>query len=242
MIYKTVTGVLFILMIASTTPLAFGQSLGHKSSKSRFHSGQSKYPTSNKGHGFSGNTNLFNKHQQLHNKHYVSPKDFHNKHYQPIPGTKAYEQKYYGKQHYYKSHNKRYNYYGHKPYNQPYGGYVYYGYNNYYPDDYYVYEDVPYDGYGSTLGTVPRRPNNLDVNNYVYGPDYDSYEPGYDPEEQYEYPDVYEEPLGDYSNAPGSANRAIYVWTDNSGVEHFVNDPDIVPDEFWSQVRVVEEY
>ena len=244
MIYKTVTGVLFILMLASITPLAFGQSLGHKSSKSGFKSGQSKYkyPTGNKSHGYSGSTNLFNKHQEFHNKYYKSHQELHNKHYKPIPGTKAYEQKYYGKQHYYKSHKKRYNYYGHKPYNQPYGGYVYYGYDNYYPPDNYGYEYRDPYYYGSTLGTVPERRSNLDVNPYRGRPEYRGNEEAYYPEDVYEYPEVYEEPPGAYSNAPDPGGQTIYVWTDNSGVEHFVNDPDIVPDEFWGQVRVVEEY
>ena len=116
---------------------------------------------------------------------------------------------------------------------------MYFGYN-YYPEDYYLYEDVPYDGYGSTLGTVPRRPSNLEVNNYVYGPDYESYDPGYYPEEQYRYKDEYVQ--DDYSYVPDSERRTIYIWTDDRGVEHFVNDPDLVPDQFWEDVRVVDEY
>lgn len=236
MINRTITGFLVVLLLASYSALAFGQSASQKSHKLSSKSGKStyKYPASKKSYKSSANTNLFNKH-----------KEFHNKYYKPHPGTKAYNQKYYGnyghsKKHYYKNHKKHYNYYGYKPYYKPYGGYVYYGYNDYYPEDYY-YEDVPYDGYGSTLGTVPERRSNLDVNNYVYGPDYDIYPESY-PEDGYEYPDEYQNAPDSYSYAPEPERRTIYIWTDERGVEHFVNDPDLVPEEFRGDLRVVEEY
>jgi len=237
MINKTITAALLVLMLSFFSPLAFGQTLGHKSSKSGFKSGQFKYPAGKKSHGSTGNTNLFNKHNE-----------FHNKYYKPHPGTKAYNQKYYGnygygKKHYYKNQNKyyNYNYYGYRPYYKP-RGYVYYGYNDYYPEDYYGYEEIPYDGYGSTLGTVPERRSNLDVNNYVYGPDYENYDTEYYPEDVYEYSDDYQATTDDYTYVPKPGNRTIYIWTDDRGVEHFVNDPNLIPEQFKGDLRIVEEY
>lgn len=231
MINKTISALILLFMLISVADLALGQqkALSSKGGKATY-----KYPAKK---STKGNTNLFNKHQQFHNKHYRSHQDFHNKYYKPHPGTKAYNDKYYGnkhgKKHYYKKHKK------HGYYNKPHGGYVYYGYNNYYPGDYY-YEDIPYDGYGSTLGTVPRRPSNLEVNNYVYGPDYENNDQGYYPEDQYGYQGDYVQE--DYSYAPGPESRTIYIWTDEFGVEHFVNDPNLVPDQFWGDVRIVDEY
>jgi len=234
--FKTLTAVLLVLILISLSQFVLAQNLNQKSSKLGYKSGQSKYPTGNKSHSSSTNTNLFNKH-----------KEFHNKYYKPHPGTKAYEQKYYGnyygKKHYYKNHNKHYsyNYYGYKPYYKP-RSYVYYGYNDYYPEDYYGYEDIPYGGYGSTLGTVPERRSNLEVNNYVYGPDYRGNAAEYYPEDVYEYSDDYQDTQDGYSYAPEPGNRTIYIWTDEHGVEHFVNDPDLVPDQLRGDLRVVEEY
>lgn len=241
MVYRTFSIVIVVLMLASFSQVAFGQSFGQKSTKLSSKSGKTtyKYPSGKKSHGSFNKSNPFNKHQQLHNKHYINPKDFHNKYYKPHPGTKAYNDKYYGKKHYYKN-KKHYNYYGYKPYYRP-RTYVYYGYNDYYPDDYYYYDDIPYDGYGSTLGTVPERRSNLEVNNYVYGPDYDIYPESY-PEDTYEYPDEYQSAPDSYSYAPEPDRRTIYIWTDDRGVEHFVNDPDLVPEEFRGDLRVVEEY
>jgi len=236
MIYKTITTAFLVLILISLSQFSFAQSIQQNSSKLGYKSGHVKHKSASKGYG-AYNTNLFDKHNA-----------FHNKYYKPHPGTKAYEQKYYGnygygKERYYnkhKSHNKHY--YNNHGYN-PQGGNVYYGYDNYYPSpDYYGYGYGDPYYYGFTLGTVPERRSNLDVNPYRGRPEYRGNEEAYYPEDVYEYPEVYEEPTGDYSNAPGPANRTIYVWTDDTGVEHFVNDPDIVPDEFWGQVRVVEEY
>ncbi len=232
MIKRTITGLMVLFLLAFLSPLAFGQSASHKSNKLSSKSGKTafKYPANKKSYNSFGNTNLFNKH-----------KEFHNKYYKPHPGTKAYNEKYYGnhghgKKHYYKNHKKHYNYYGYKPYYRAYGGYVYY------PDDYYGYEDIPYDGYGSTLGTVPERRSNLEVNNYVYGPDYGIDKPDYYPEDVYEYPGEYQSTPDSYSYAPESERRTIYIWTDDRGIEHFVNDPDLVPEQFRRDLRVVEEY
>jgi len=237
MIYRTIKPLLFLLMLTSLPLFAFGQGIGQKNTKLGSKSGHSRYPTGQKSHGSSTNTNLFNKHQE-----------FHNKYYKPHPGTQAFNQKGYGNygygnNHYYKNHQKHYNYnyYGYKPYYKP-RGYVYYGYNDYYPGDYYGYEDIPYDGYGSTLGTVPERRSNLDVNNYVYGPDYQDEEPEYYPEDVYEYSEDSQYGPEDYSYAPEPGSRTIYIWTDNRGVEHFVNDPNLVPERYRGDLRVVEEY
>ena len=244
MIYKTITAALFVLMLFTLSPFTFGKDLHQKSSNPSYKGGQSKHYGSSKGHissgyGSSHNTNLFDKH-----------KTFHNKYYKNHPGTQNFKYYNYGSYGYgnsryrnkHKNYNKHYyynSYYGDYPYYRP-GGYVSYGYDNYYTEpEYYGYEEeIPY-GYGSTLGTVPERRSNLDVNNYVYGPEYRDNNAEYYPEEGYGNSDDYQEAPGGYSYAPDPGGRTIYVWTDGSGVEHFVNDFGLVPDKFRDEVRLV---
>ena len=202
---RTITFCLLAILLVSFSSSAFAQSskLSSKGGKTSF-----KYPSGKKSHGSFNKSNPSNKHHELHNKHFKSHKGFHNKHYKPHPGTKAYNDKYYGKKGYGKEALLQEQTKIRLPRFKPYGGNVYYGYNDYYPEDYY-YDEIPYDGYGSTLGTVPERRSNLEANNYVYGPDYGIYPEAY-PEEVYEYED-------DYSYAPDNERRNIFIWTDEYG-------------------------
>lgn len=114
--------------------------------------------------------------------------------------------------------------------------YGYYGY--YYPND-YSYSDPEHPfGYGTTLGTTLSRESNIDANR-------DLAKPGQpDNARTYEEVEVYT----DYS--PGSygaynpygkpaESRTIYIWTDESGVDNYVNDPGLVPPAQRENVRII---
>lgn len=114
--------------------------------------------------------------------------------------------------------------------------YGYYGY--YYPND-YSYSDPEHPlGYGTTLGTTLSRESNIDANR-------DLAKPG-QPNNVRTYEDV--EVYTDYSagsyEAYGSSgrpaeSRTIYIWTDENGVDNYVNDPGLVPLAQRENVRII---
>ncbi len=181
-----------------------------------------------------------------HGKHLNPHQKFHNKYYRPHPdslpftesnslGMKGYgitkhrTKKHNHKRHRHKKHhNPHYYDYQYDPY---YPGYTYY------PSDYGVYgSTVIIDGYDSEYYGYYGRPSNLEVNGYIK-PDYDQ-ELYLEPTEEY----YYEEPIYEEAVEPvqdESLSDVIYVWTDDEGVEHYTNDPDLIPEYYSDTVRVV---
>ncbi|HML95255.1 MAG TPA: hypothetical protein PKC29_07475 [Thermodesulfobacteriota bacterium] len=111
--------------------------------------------------------------------------------------------------------------------------YGYYGY--YYPND-YSYSDPEHPlGYGTTLGTTLSRESNIEVNRGLAKPGPSNNVQTYEDVEVY----------SDY--APGAYNPAgqpsgsgtIYVWTDEDGVDNYVNDIELVPAARRESVRII---
>jgi hypothetical protein len=111
--------------------------------------------------------------------------------------------------------------------------YGYYGY--YYPND-YSYSDSEHPlGYGTTLGTTLSRESNIEVNQGLAKPGPSNNARAYEDVEVY----------SDY--APGAynpsgqpaGNGTIYVWTDENGVDNYVNDIDLVPTAKRESVRII---
>ena len=129
-------------------------------------------------------------------------------------------------------HHKKYPYFP----NPLYPVYGYYGY--YYPND-YSYSDSEHPlGYGTTLGTTLSRESNIEVNQGLAKPGQS------DNVRTYEDVEVYT----DYS--PGSygaydpygkpaESRTIYIWTDENGVDNYVNDLGLVPPAQRENVRII---
>lgn len=114
--------------------------------------------------------------------------------------------------------------------------YGYYGY--YYPND-YSYSDPEHPlGYGTTLGTTLSRESNIDANR-------DLAKPGRpDNVRTYEDVEVYTDyPPGAYGaygpSGQAAESRTIYIWTDENGVDNYVNDPGLVPAAERENVRII---
>ncbi len=114
--------------------------------------------------------------------------------------------------------------------------YGYYGY--YYPNDYSFSDPEHPLGYGTTLGTTLSRESNIDANR-------DFAKPG-QPDNVRTYEDV--EVYTDYSPGAYGAydaygqpaeSRTIYIWTDENGVDNYVNDIDLVPSAQRENVRTI---
>ena len=126
-------------------------------------------------------------------------------------------------------HHKKYPYFP----NPIYPVYGYYGY--YYPND-YSYSDSEHPlGYGTTLGTTLSRESNIEVNQGLAKPGQSNNTQTYEDVEVY------------YDYAPGAYNPAgqplgngtIYVWTDDNGVDNYVNDIEHVPASKRESVRII---
>ncbi len=117
-------------------------------------------------------------------------------------------------------HNKHHykNYYGYSPY---------YGYPAYFPYD----SSIAFGEYGTTFGSGLSRPNNIEVNRYLQ-----ETRPS-NTDEQISYPVYPEEPRVEYIYLPGPESSTIYVWTDEAGVDHYVNNIDLVPIEYRENIR-----
>lgn len=199
-----------VVMLFILCSWAESQEQGQRTGRLGQAAGQSKQHNAYKP---SNKTNSSHKGNRLNNTD--GHKSFHKKHHNKYTG------KNYGKGHYYK-HGKHYNKYS----------YYYPNYYGYYPyQDSYVYYDPLYPyGYGTTLGTVLERPSNLEVNQYINSRDRKSYK---------QYHQYGDEPLpGYYSDSP-SQEQVIYIWTDEDGVENYVNDLDLVPPEYRDEVRII---
>lgn len=136
-----------------------------------------------------------------------------------------------GKHH--KHHHKRDNKF--YPFFPPFG---YYGYYSPY-SDYYAEVDPDYPlGYGTTLGTSLERQSNLEVNQYFVKPPLEPraqpYPAAGDTYAEEQYDAAYE-----YYAPPSSGSRVIYIWTDENGVDNYVNDPDLIPDGQIDNVRIM---
>ena len=119
-------------------------------------------------------------------------------------------------------HNKHHykKYYGYNPY---------YGYPAYFPYD----NSIAISEYDTTFGTGLSRPNNIEVNRYLQETrpsktDYQSSSPVYT-----------EEPSVEYIYIPRPESSTIYVWTDEAGVDHYVNDIDLVPAKYRENISSV---
>ncbi|MCC6712719.1 MAG: hypothetical protein IT344_05085 [Candidatus Dadabacteria bacterium] len=111
--------------------------------------------------------------------------------------------------------------------------YGYYGY--YYPND-YSYSDPEHPlGYGTTLGTTLSRESNIEVNRGLAKPVLP------DSTRSYEDVEVYSDHAPGAYNPTGrpSGGGTIYVWTDENGVDNYVNDMDLVPTARRENVRII---
>lgn len=202
---------------------AYGQSGMKKSGNARHSPGYSsaaKSHTAEQSYTKNQNGNLFNKHRAFHNKYYKSHDAYGGNSYKARRDHNHDRGNY---KHTHGKHRKFYNKY------DPY----YYGPVIYYDD----LQPYGYYGYDTTLGTYPRRPSNVEVNRYL-----DEYYGG----EQYEQQDSYvTEPFfeeGEYVYESGDGPQNIYIFADEYGVEHYVNDIYMVPEEYLEEVRTVTRY
>ena len=126
-------------------------------------------------------------------------------------------------------HHKKYPYFP----NPLYPAYGYYGY--YYPND-YSYSDSEHPlGYGTTLGTTLSRESNIEVNQGLAKPGQSNDARNYEDVEVY-----YDYAPGAYNPAgQPSGNGTIYVWTDDNGVDNYVNDIELVPASRRESVRTI---
>ena len=126
-------------------------------------------------------------------------------------------------------HHKKYPYFP----NPLYPVYGYYGY--YYPND-YSYSDSEHPlGYGTTLGTTLSRESNIEVNQGLAKPGQSNSTRNYEDVEVY-----YDYAPGAYNPAgQPSGNGTIYVWTDENGVDNYVNDIELVPASRREGVRTI---
>ncbi len=111
--------------------------------------------------------------------------------------------------------------------------YGYYGY--YYPND-YSYSDSEHPlGYGTTLGTTLSRESNIEVNQGLAKPGQSNSTQTYEDVEVY-----YDYAPGAYNpDGQPSGNGTIYVWTDDNGVDNYVNDIELVPTSKRESVRII---
>ena len=223
-LFRVTVFYLFLILAGA----AYGQTGMKKSGNARHHPGYStadKSHTAKKSYSKHQNGNLFNKHRAFHHTYYKSHEAYGGNSYKASRDHK-HDRK----------HDRGYHKHAHGKHREFYNNYepYYYGPVIYYND----FEPYGYYGYDTTLGTYPRRPSNVEVNRYL-----DEYYGGEDYQEQEPYlTDPYYEDEGEYVYDSDDGQREIYVFVDEYGVEHYVNDMDTVPEEYIEEVRTVTRY
>lgn len=128
-------------------------------------------------------------------------------------------------------HDKDHHDKGHHNFNPLYAPYYYFGYYGYAPyNGYYAYVDPEYPlGYGTTMGTSLERPSNIEINRYNEGAPAPPQYREDDSDTDYPYSEPTEDTVVENYNPPPSREQTIYVWVDESGVQNYANDIDLVP-------------